>query len=458
MVSQKIFSLAHQVSEMGIPFDRDAAVLAAASTDFGHLIQGQSQLVVQPRQGEDVVALMQKANRYQLPITLRGKGCSQNGQSISPRGMTLDTSRLDDIRYSKALPQQVTCGAGATWRQLVAMLKPHQCLPCMMPLNLNLTVGGTLSAGGFGANSHRYGPAIANVIALEVVTGAGERLWCSPDKHPDLYAAVLGGQGRCAVILSATLATRPIKPQIRTYFLVYEDLETWIRDQHQLCDRIDYLEGFCSANMQGLQKTPTGRRPLVQWLWGLHVSVEFDPATPPQQEQVLAGLHYHKLLYIEDDDTADYAARYDLRFQSMQASGAWQQLHPWFDCLLPVSTATEIIPQILEILPPCFGDGHRVLWVAERPTPRFLMKPEQAFLFAVLPTGIPLSLKTQALTALEQAHQLVIEAGGKRYLSGWLGETNPDFWSQHFGPHWRAWQQAKAAFDPNHVLCSKLFP
>lgn len=99
-----------------------------------------------------------------------------------------------------------------------------------------------------------------------------------------------------------------------------------------------------------------------------------------------------------------------------------------------------------------------MLWVAERPTPRFLMKPEQAFLFAVLPTGIPLSLKTQALTALEQAHQLVIEAGGKRYLSGWLGETNPDFWSQHFGPHWRAWQQAKAAFDPNHVLCSKLFP
>lgn len=455
---QKTFTSAHQISKTGLPFDGDAAVLAAASTDFGHLIKGQSQLVVQPRHGEDMEALFQLANRDRLPITLRGKGCSQNGQSISPGGITVDTSRLDEIQFSVAFPQQVICGAGTTWRQLAAALRPYQCLPCIMPLNLNLTVGGTLSAGGFGANSHRYGPAIANVIALEVVTGAGEKLWCSADKHPDLYAAVLGGQGRCAVILSATLATRPIKPQIRTYFLVYEDLETWMKDQHQLCDRIDYLEGFCSANMQGLQKTPTGRRPLVQWLWGLHVSVEFDPATPPQQEQMLAGLNYHKLLHTEDDDTTDYAARYDLRFRSMQASGAWQQLHPWFDCLLPLSAATEIIPKILEILPPCFGDGHRVLFVADRPTPRFLMKPEQAFLFAVLPTGIPSSLKTQALTALEQAHQLVMGAGGKRYLSGWLGETTPAFWSQHFGPDWQAWQQVKETFDPNHVLCSKLFP
>lgn len=458
MVFQKTFALTHGVSEIGLPFDSDPAVLTTASHDFGHLIQGQSRLVVQPRHGEDVAALLQLANRDQLPVTLRGKGCSQNGQSISPGGITLDTSRLDDINYAETLPQQVTCGAGTTWRQLVAALKPYQHLPCMMPLNLNLTVGGTLSAGGFGANSHRYGPAIANVIALEVVTGAGERLWCTVDKNPDLYAAVLGGQGRCAVILSATLATRPIKPQIRTYFLVYEDLETWMKDQNQLCDRIDYLEGFCSASMQGLQKTPTGRRPLVQWLWGLHVSVEFDPATPPQQEQVLAGLNYHKLLHIEDDDTADYAARYDLRFRSMQASGAWQQLHPWFDCLLPLSAATEIIPKILEILPPCFGDGHRVLLVAERLTPRFLMKPERAFLFAVLPTGIPPSLKTQALTALEQVHQLVMGAGGKRYLSGWLGETTPDFWSQHFGSDWQGWQQAKDTFDPNHILCSKLFP
>ena len=442
-----------------MPFDADATVLAAASTDFGHLIQGQSYLVVQPRHSEDVVALLQMANRNQLLVTLRGKGCSQNGQSVSPGGLTLDTSRLDHINYSEVHPDQVTCGAGTTWRQLVAALKPYQRIPCTMPLNLNLTVGGTLSAGGFGANSHRYGPAIANTITLEVVTGAGEHFWCSANKHSEIFEAVLGGQGRCAVITSATLALRPIKPQIRTYFLVYEDLSAWMRDQIRLCDRVDYLEGFCSASMQGLQKTPKGRRPLVQWLWGLHASVEFDPAHSPPPEQVLAGLQYHKLLHIEDDMTTEYAARYDLRFQSMQVSGAWQQLHPWFDCLLPLEVATDIIPQILNMLPPCFGDGHRVLLVAEQPiTPRFLMKPQQAFLFAVLPTGIPTTLKTQALTALAQIHDLVIQAGGKRYLSGWLGTMSSEFWPQHFGAVWQDWLQAKQALDPNHVLCSKLFP
>lgn len=457
-MANDMVTLPQSMSAIGVPFDSDAAVLAAASTDFGHLIQGQSDLVVQPRQIEDVVALLQTANDHRFPITLRGKGCSQNGQSVSPGGVTLDTSRLDHMRYSEALPNQVTCGAGTTWRQVVAALKSHHRIPCIMPLNLNLTVGGTLSAGGFGANSHRYGPAIANVIALEVVTGSGEQLWCSPHKHPEIYEAVLGGQGRCAAIVSATLALRPIKSQVRTYYLVYEDLSAWMQDQIQLCDRTDYLEGFCAASIQGLQKTPQGRRPLVQWLWGLHVSLEFDSDHPPQQDRVLAGLHHHKLLHIEDDATTDYAARYDLRFQSMQTSGAWQQLHPWFDCLLPLETAADIIPEILEILPPCFGDGHRVLLVANRPTPRFLMKPQPAFLFAILPTGIPTSLKAQALTALDQIHDLVIQAGGKRYLSGWLGSISADFWPQHFDGHWQDWQQVKQSLDPNHILCSKLFP
>lgn len=451
-------TLIQSMSEIGLPFDGDAAVLAAASTDFGHLIQGQSRLVVQPRQAEDMVALLQTANQNRFPITLRGKGCSQNGQSVSPGGLTLDTSRLDTISYSEAFPNQVTCGAGTSWRQVVAALKSHQRIPCIMPLNLNLTVGGTLSAGGFGANSHRYGPAIANVIGLEVVTGSGDRLWCSAQKHPEVYEAVLGGQGRCAVIISATLAVRPIKAQVRTYYLVYEDLSAWLHDQIRLCDRSDYLEGFCAASRQGLQKTPQGRRPLVQWLWGLHVSIEFDSEHPPQQEQVLAGLQYHKLLHIEDDVTTDYAARYDLRFQSMQISGTWQQLHPWFDCLLPLETAADIIPKILDRLPPCFGDGHRILLVADRPTPRFLMKSQSAFLFAILPTGIPTSLKAQALTALEEIHNWVIQAGGKRYLSGWLGSISPDFWPQHFENHWQDWQQIKKSLDPNHILCSKLFP
>jgi cytokinin dehydrogenase len=453
-------AIAQLLETRQIPFSCDADSLTRASKDFGNLLQGHSQVVLQPRDAQDIVALLQIANHENLAITPRGNGCSQSGQSVSPDGITLETSRLDTIQ---ALPdaELVRCGAGTTWRQLAVYLGSQGLLPCVMPLNLNLTVGGTLSAGGFGANSPRFGTVIANVKELDVVTGAGDLVTCSQTENLDVFDAVLGGVGRCAVITSATLKLRRIKPQVRTYYLMYDDIQTWFADQQQLqqVNSIDHLEGFCSASVQGLRKTPTGRSPLVHWLYGLHVGVEFEPAYPPPAEEVLQGLHYSHLLHTEDDLTVAYMARYDMRYQTMQQSGSWQQPHPWFDCLLPLEIAGEVIPKILDSLPMLFGDGHRVILLADQQTPRYFMKPDSlSCLFAVLPTGIPTAFLETALAALEQVNDLVIHAGGKRYLSGWLGKMTSEAWQLHFGPQYSHWQNLKQQLDPNNTLRSQLFP
>jgi cytokinin dehydrogenase len=462
-VVQKYQAAIAQLSQdTGIPFSCDAETVARASKDFGNIVHGQSHGVVQPRNAHDVAALLKMANRDGLAIALRGNGCSQGGQSVSQGGITLDTSRLDCIEILESDFEQVLCGAGTTWRQLVAHLGGRGLLPCVMPLNLNLTVGGTLSAGGFGANSHRFGSAIANVAGLEAISGTGDLISCNALEKSDLFEAILGGQGRCAVISSALLRLRPIKSQVRTYYLLYEDFNLWLDDQQHLAlsDQIDYLEGFCSASAQGLRKTTTGRCPLVHWLYGLHVSVEFEPSHPPQAEQILEGLRYNRLLHTDDDATVAYMARYDLRFQTMQQSGAWQQPHPWFDCILPLDVASEVIPQILDLLPSFFGDGHRVILLGDRETSRFFIRPDRfpACLFAILPTGIPESLLSSALAALSDVNDLVIRYGGKRYLSGWLGTMTPQTWTLHFGHQYDDWQRLKQLYDPNHVLCSALFP
>jgi FAD/FMN-containing dehydrogenase len=60
--------------------------------------------------------------------------------------------------------------------------------PPVMPDAMMLTVGGTLSVGGIGETSYRYGAQVDNVVELDVVTGAGELVTCSPERNSDSSA------------------------------------------------------------------------------------------------------------------------------------------------------------------------------------------------------------------------------------------------------------------------------
>jgi cytokinin dehydrogenase len=445
----------------------DPTVLQSVRQDFGQIVQGNAQAILQPRDPQELAAILKSANQTGLPVTPRGRGRSQSGQAVSLTGVTLDTSCLDSILYSERQSDEtacneITCGSGATWRQIMASCQTQGRLPFVMPLNLDLSLGGTLSAGGFGANSHRYGPAFAHVKSLEVVTGAGDLVTCSSQLRPEVFHAALGGLGRCGVIGSATLALRPFKPNVRTYYLLYEDLKPWLADQQRLAQmrQVDYLEGFCSASIQGLRKTEQGRRPFFHWQYGLHVGTELDPSQPPQDACILEGLQYHRLLLTEDDATVDYAARYDARFRAMRKSGAWEQAHPWFECMLPFDAAQTFISETLNLLPPFFGDGHRVIMLADTPAAsnQFMRPVAPAIIFAILPTGIPETQLPEALEVLATLNERLTQCGGKRYLSGWLGNPTEQFWQTHFGSQYKQWCAIKQMLDPNRILRSILFP
>jgi cytokinin dehydrogenase len=439
------------------------------SDDFGHILQGAALAIARPTRAEDVVSLIQVANRSGLVITPRGKGYSQSGQSVSLNGISLDTSHLTqlDIAIDQ---QQVTCGSGLSWRQVMMAVIPQGFVPCVMPLNLNLTIGGTLAAGGIGSNSHRYGSSIANVTAMDVVTGSGELIHCSASQYADLFQAILGGQGRCAVVVAVTLKLRSFKAKTQTYQLMYRDLDRWLADQQILKNNpvIDHMEGFCLS-----ATTDT-------WQYKLLVAIEFDPATGPAigpslterpltelpltelplAELPLAQLNYDELVDQAIDHTPDFLARYDSRFQSMRQTGDWQKAHPWFECLLPLSAATHLIPEILKTLPACFGDGHRVIQIDRQSQPKFFMPhgfDQPTLLFAALPTGISVQHIEAARSAIKALNQKIMQYGGKRYLSGWLEDTSQQFWQQHFGPLYVDWIAAKKKYDQNQVLGSLMF-
>jgi cytokinin dehydrogenase len=200
------------------------------------------------------------------------------------------------------------------------------------------------------------------------------------------------------------------------------------------------------------------KHPVQGWVYKLNAAIEHTAELLPQGFD--QALNYQTLISVETVQTLDFVARYDSRFQAMQETGDWQLAHPWFECFLPASRATDLIPQILQRLPTCFGEGHRVIPIVTKHKPRFLMMPElpdETFLFAALPTGIQQSDIPATRLAIRDLNRSIMAVGGKRYLSGWLETTDELFWQQHFGSRYDAWIALKAQYDPDRIFGSLLF-
>jgi FAD/FMN-containing dehydrogenase len=88
-----------------------------------------------------------------------------------------------------------------------------------------------LSAGGIGNMTPHYGALVDNVTDLDVVTGDGRLVTCSPEHESELFDMVLAGQGQCGVIVRAGLPLMPAPTHVLYHELTYTDLDAYLSDQ-----------------------------------------------------------------------------------------------------------------------------------------------------------------------------------------------------------------------------------
>lgn len=431
--------LVERSEETGIAFERD----------FGGLVRGHCDGLVRPQQAGELVEIVRHANACGTTLTPRGGGLSQSGQSVPVGSVVVSTEHLDAVHVDE---QSVRCGSGARFRQVLETCVAAGRVPRALPLNLDLTVGGVLSAGGFGSGSHRHGLVVSTVRSIDVVLGSGERVQATEGEVRD---AVLGGVGRCGIIVEAALETRPLPRGVRTHFLLYDDFDAFVHDQSVLRDRTDHLEAFCTCAVQGLRLGSTGRRPFARWFYAIHASTESEL----DDAEVLRDLSYREHLGSESTTASEHAARYDLRFAVMRATGGWAQAHPWLEAFVP-RQALPLIPELLSELPVFLDTGHRlsVLDLSNLPSGIAVPDSDSVYAFAILPTGVPSAFVQSALASLRTVHDRLLEAGAKRYLSGWLFDPNEADFRRHFAGKYARWGEWKRRFDPRSVLRSHLFP
>jgi cytokinin dehydrogenase len=319
-----------------------SADLAAAARDFGNHVHHRPVAVLRPRSAVDIAAISWFGRSCGLAVVPRGTGHSVDGQAQADGGIVVDMTTLADV--GEVAPDRVSVAAGARWSTVLDATLPNGLAPPVLPDYLELSVGGTLAAGGLGGASHRHGCQADNVHELVVVTPDGVLVGCSPSRNADLFDAVRGGQGQHGIITRATLTLVPARSSARRYQLPYRELGPFLADQRRLIQsgRFEHVDG---------RARPDGRS---GWTYLLDAVIAFDPPHEPADRPLLNDLRHDR--GAETIDTGSYrdflhrAAPVEAR---LRATGSWQHHpHPRITLLLPGRHAESIIGDALQGLPP----------------------------------------------------------------------------------------------------------
>jgi cytokinin dehydrogenase len=427
----------------------DATDLAAAADDFGHIVHHQPRAVLQPGDVNDIVVMVRFCGQQRIPVAARGQGHATFGQAQVADGLVIETATLDAISVGAGT---AVVQAGARWSSLLRATLPRGLTPPVLTDYLELSVGGTLSVGGVGGMSPHFGAQVDNVLELQVVTGAGDLVVCSPAEHPDLFHAVLAGLGQCAVLVRATIRLVPAPVNVRHYILYYPSADALTADQRlvQADGRFSFVEGEAELNPNG-----------PGWLYYLEAGAYYD-SVPPDDQALISDLHYER--GTEQIDTLgyyDFLDRLAPAVAFLESTGEWYDPHPWWNMFLPGSVTDEFVSGVMASLTEADigASGVILLYPLQRPVLRapLLRVPDEpvVFLFSVLRTAAPdLGGALSADVMLGDNRALFERAralGGYQYPIGSI-PLAPGDWPRHYGPEWPFFAAARRRYDPRGIL------
>jgi len=211
-------------------------------------------LIIQPSGVTDVRTAVDFARRKDLLTAVKCGGHSYAGKSTCEGGLQIDLSTLRNVRVDMHARTAYVAGGsllGELDREAMALG-----LVTTAGTVSHTGVGGLTLGAGFGRLARRFGLALDNLKAVDVVTADGELRHASRDENPDLYWAVRGGGGNFGVVTSFEFALHPMQRQVIGGQLIFpidrarDLLQAYAEISHAAPDDL-YLDAIMSTGRGG---------------------------------------------------------------------------------------------------------------------------------------------------------------------------------------------------------------
>ena len=182
----------------------------AARTVPNAMINRQPAIIARCAGAADVIECVRLAREHDLLVSVRGGGHSVAGKSVCEGGLMIDLSGMKGIRVD---PVRRTARA-ETGLKLGEFDRETQAFGLATTLGTVSTTGiaGLTLGAGFGHLMAKYGLALDNVIAADVVTADGRLLTASADENEDLFWGIRGGGGNLGVVTSIEYRLHEVGP------------------------------------------------------------------------------------------------------------------------------------------------------------------------------------------------------------------------------------------------------
>lgn len=421
----------------------DVLDVAAAAQDLGHIVSRRPRAVVRATSIEDVVAIVRRCAADGTTIAVRGSGHTTFGQALCD-GIVLDLSGLTTIVWAD---DRATIPAGLRWSEVVPQAIARGRTFPVLPDYLGLSVGGTLSSGGVGEATFARGTQTDHVLALEVVTGTGEVVTCSPTHAPELFDACRAGFGQCAIIVRAVMALVAAPRRVTLHTLRFPGAGPLLNAQRRLADAgVEYLQGSVDMSVAGTHVF-TLNAATSDLVYGPHLPSHEHLGTLPGPAPVV--LEYDA-----------FTRRLEHLDQAMAKLGVWDVPHPWAFLFVPAAHAEPFLRTVASAFR-TQNDGRVLAYLARHATchtPNVRVPEGDSFLFGLLQNATAANLEG-TLTSNAALHRAVAAVGGSVYAVGAVA-LSPEDWRQQLGPRWAAFEAAKRRFDPHGILTPgvRMFP
>lgn len=139
-----------------------------------------------------------------------GRGRSYGDSCLNPGGYLINSDNTDHFLAFDTAQGIIRCEAGVTLDRLHAVTLPQGWFVNVTPGTRFVTIAGAIANDVHGKNHWQAGSFGCHVKQFELLRSNGERLLCSPDQNPELFAATIGGLGLTGLITWADIQLKPV--------------------------------------------------------------------------------------------------------------------------------------------------------------------------------------------------------------------------------------------------------